>query len=58
MYALFKNGEQVSDAYDTPGDIPVQTECVVGKGKFSWRLLWPRSMFRLNTDGYEVRWID
>ena len=59
MFALFKDGKQITLGYDSPDEIPVQTEhCRGDWGKPAQRLLWPRSPFRPNQDGYEIRVLD
>ena len=55
MYALFKDGEQITRGYTSPDEIPVQTEYIEINGKGGDRLLWPRSLRTINQDGYEVR---
>ncbi len=56
MYTLFKDGKQITRGYDSPDDIPVQTEYSEVNGKPGARLLWPRSPLRPpNQDGYEIR---
>ena len=55
MYALFKNGKQITWGYASLGEIPVQTEYYEVNGKPGQRLLWPRVPSLHNQDGYEVR---
>ena len=63
MFALFKDGRQITPGYDRPDQIPVQTEHCIGHwGRPARRLLWPR--FALEAymmgpeDGYEIRMCD
>jgi len=57
--ALFKDGKQITQGYDTPDEIPVQTEhCRGDWGKLEQKLLWPCNPFQSNQDGYEIRVLD